>query len=123
MLTVNDSTFDEAQLSAASRALAKILWGPFATRRLFHVRVHGVPSLSVARSTLSTNHLTVTTPTASAAVADNVTVPASRLPPAGDVTDTVGLVVSTVNDRVAGVASVEPDGLMARAANVCVPIA
>src|SRR5215217_8534765 len=84
---------DVPHLPAASAALAKIVCRPLATVVELQLACHGAAP-SHATSTPSTYHFACVTPTASEASAASVTVPETVAPAAGDVTQTVGGVVS-----------------------------
>ena len=105
--TVIDTGAEVVTLPAASRATAVTLWVPLVTEDEFHDVANGDDVSSAPTLVPSTLNCTPTTPTLSAAVAANETVPDTVAPAAGDDTDTVGAAVSLV-----GVADASFDGAL-----------
>src|SRR5205814_3408707 len=89
LLTVT-LTVELARLCEVSRATAFTVCGPLLTSRLSHVTEYGPLVSSAPTFTPSTWNCTPATPVSSDAFADNVTVPLTVLPLAGDVTETTG---------------------------------
>src|ERR1700740_1580273 len=93
---------------------------PFVAVVVFHDTEYGAAVTSDPRFAPSNWNCTPATPTLSDAVADTVIVPATDAPFAGDVSDTVGAVVSTVT--VTGFEVVRfPAASRAIAAKMCDP--
>src|SRR5882724_10941315 len=92
--TVTVTGADVVRLPAASRATAVIVCGPSLDAVVSTETEYGAVRSSAASATPSPKNCTPTTPTLSAALADNVTVPLSVPPFAGAVMFTVGGVVS-----------------------------
>ena len=88
-------------LPAASRAIALSVWEPLSSPRVSQTTEYGLAVSSAPRFWLSTRNWTPATPWLSLAFAVTVTSPLSVAPPAGDVTETVGAVVSAVTAALA----------------------
>src|SRR5438876_1551183 len=92
--TVTLTAAEVAALPAASLATAVKLWLPFALKAVFQETEYGATVSSTPRIAPSSLNCTPTTPTLSVALAATVTVPATVAPGLGEVTLTVGGVVS-----------------------------
>src|SRR5688572_8613243 len=94
LLTWTETGADTVELPAPSRAVAVTVCVPDATPRVLQETVYGERVASVPTAAPSTRNCTPATPTSSLAVAASVTVPLRDAPDAGDVTATVGAVLS-----------------------------
>src|SRR5437867_2500974 len=96
LLTVTETGADVVWLPAASRATAVRLCTPLLAVAVFQDTVYGDDASSLPRLAPSSLNCTPTTPTLSEAVAVTLKVANIVAPPAGEVIDTVGAVVSAL---------------------------
>src|SRR5207249_2510659 len=92
--TVTVTPAEVVTLPAASRAAAVSVWLPLPTLVVFHDTEYGAAVTSAPRLAPSSLNCTPATPTLSLALAMTEMVPETVAPPAGDVIDTEGGVVS-----------------------------
>src|SRR5438128_8342752 len=96
LLTVTETVALVVLLPAASRARADRAWAPLEALAVFHDTEKVGPDCSAPNAAPSSRNCTPATPTLSEAVAVTVTTPDTVAPALGDVTLTVGGVVSVV---------------------------